>query len=153
MTVLARRAILGYLALVAALVGVWAQLAARSFYVDFPGLGHHLVAVDGPYNEHLIRDIGGLNLALLVLTVVAWVRPSPVLVRTAAASWLIYSVPHLAYHAAHLGMNLPDDKVFNIVSLSLSVLLPACLFLPFRPRPPARQVVRAEARAGGKVGR
>ena len=46
----------------------------QSFYDDFPGLGRAWVSVDGPYNEHLVRDVGALNLALLVLFVVAWVR-------------------------------------------------------------------------------
>ncbi len=45
-------------------VGAWAALAPRSFYDDFPGGGRHWVAVDGPFNEHLVRDVGTLNLAL-----------------------------------------------------------------------------------------
>jgi len=49
-------------------VGVQAEFFPRSFYDDFP-LGRGWVAMDGRYNEHLIRDVGALNLALLVLTI------------------------------------------------------------------------------------
>ena len=36
-----------------------------AFYDDFPGLGRMWVAPDGPYNQHLVRDVGELNLALV----------------------------------------------------------------------------------------
>src|SRR4051794_22378518 len=58
-----------------AVVGLWASLAPRSFYDDFPGAGRQWVAVDGPYNEHLVRDVAVLELALLAVVVAAWVRP------------------------------------------------------------------------------
>ena len=48
-------------------VGVQAAFFPRSFYDDFP-FGRGWVAMDGRYNEHLIRDVGALNLALLVVT-------------------------------------------------------------------------------------
>ena len=44
-----------------AVVGLWAAVAPQSFYDDFPGAGRHWVAVDGPYNEHLVRDVGVLT--------------------------------------------------------------------------------------------
>jgi hypothetical protein len=72
------------LAGVASLVGVWAQFFPQSFYTSFPNGRGRWVAVDGPYNEHLVRDVGGLNLALAVVTVVALVHRTAVLVRTAA---------------------------------------------------------------------
>jgi hypothetical protein len=52
-------------------VGVWATFVPRSFYDDFPGFGRHWVQVDGPYNEHLVRDFGAVNLALAVVTITA----------------------------------------------------------------------------------
>ena len=60
---------LAILAVNAALLGGWALVAPASFYRSFPGGGRSWVSIDGPYNEHLLRDVGGLNLALLVLTV------------------------------------------------------------------------------------
>ena len=44
-------------------VGLQALFTPRSFYDDFP-LGRGWVAMDGPYNQHLVRDVGSLNLAL-----------------------------------------------------------------------------------------
>lgn len=113
----------------ALLVGAWAQFSPRSFYRSFPGLGRHWVAVDGKYNEHLVRDVGGLNLALAVVTVIAIVHRSAVLVRTAALAWLVYAVPHVVYHAAHLELYAGGDKVLMIGSLALAAVLPFWLFL------------------------
>src|SRR3954452_21157003 len=70
------RVVLALMVVSSAVVGFWAQLAPRSFYDDFPGGGQHWVSVDGPYNEHLVRDVGGLNLALPVAALVALVTSS-----------------------------------------------------------------------------
>jgi hypothetical protein len=74
-----------YVAFQSGVLGSWALLAPRSFYDDFPGLGRSWIAVDGPFNEHLIRDVGALNLALLVLVVAAAWRPTRELLAVAAA--------------------------------------------------------------------
>src|SRR4029078_1859716 len=70
------RIALGYLALISLEIGVWAQFFPRSFYDHYPGLGRTWVAVDGPYNEHLVRDVGGLNLGLAAVLIVALVTLS-----------------------------------------------------------------------------
>lgn len=62
-----RRAALWLLTSTTLVVGAWALLAPASFYRAFP-LGRAWVAVDGPFNEHLLRDVGGLFLALTVVT-------------------------------------------------------------------------------------
>ncbi|SCL35481.1 hypothetical protein GA0070624_5272 [Micromonospora rhizosphaerae] len=77
MTVAAKRWMAGLLAVAAAYQGVWAAAFPLSFYNDFPAPGLHWVAALGPYNEHLARDVGALNLALLVLSVWALRRPTP----------------------------------------------------------------------------
>ena len=82
---------------------MWAVVAPRSFFTAFPGGGHRWVVLDGPYNEHLLRDVGALYLARLVLTLAAARRPAPDLVRLTGEVWLVFSVPHLAYHSAHPG--------------------------------------------------
>lgn len=69
------RALLGYLAATGVPIGLWQLLWPRSFYVGFPGFGRAWVAVDGPYNEHLVRDVGGGTLALAALAVLALVWP------------------------------------------------------------------------------
>ena len=99
------------------LVGLWATIAPRSFYDDFPGMGRVWVAVDGPYNEHLVRDVGSLNLALAFVAVLALITGSTLLARAAGGAALIYGVPHLLYHATHLDPYDTDDQVALIVSL------------------------------------
>ncbi|MCU1369977.1 MAG: hypothetical protein JWO77_1171 [Ilumatobacteraceae bacterium] len=119
-----QRAVLAYLTFAGLLVGVWAAIFPRSFADDFPGFGRVWVAVDGPFNEHLVRDVGQLSLALAVVSLVAAVTMQPILVRVAAAAWLVNAVPHLVYHLRHLGPLEPFDQVGEIVSLSLLVVLP-----------------------------
>jgi len=74
------RVVLFVLAVPAAYVGGWALLAPRSFFTSFPGLGYHWLVVDGPFNAHLVRDVGALYLALLVLIVGAFRHPDRALV-------------------------------------------------------------------------
>lgn len=119
-------AVLGVPALV---IGVWAAFFPRSFYEDFPGFGRMWVAPDGPYNEHLVRDVGELNLALVVVTAVALVTLGPWLVRAALAGWLVYSVPHLVYHLRHMEPFATDDQVSIGASLALVPILAVVLFV------------------------
>jgi hypothetical protein len=110
-----------------AVVGLWAAIAPQSFYDDFPGAGRHWVAVDGPYNEHLVRDVGVLNLALAAIVVAVLLRPERYLVMVVAAAELVYSAPHFLYHLAHLDIFESGDKVALMVSLGVSVLAPVAL--------------------------
>ena len=121
------RAILGYLALNALIVGIWAQCAPRSFFNNFPGFGRMWVSVDGPFNEHLVRDVGGLNLALASLLVAAayFLQRELVIASTVAA--LLYGVPHLIYHIAHRSILGTGDSVTSVGGLALFVLLPTWL--------------------------
>ena len=82
------------------------------------------VAVDGPYNEHLVRDIGQLNLALCVVTVVAVVTMQRIVVLAAGGAWFANGVPHLIYHARHLDNYDTVDQIGNIISLGLLAALP-----------------------------
>ena len=92
------RIALGYLIIVSGQIGAWALFAPRSFYDSFPGLGRAWVSVDGPFNEHLVRDVGALNLALTVLFVAAWVWLDRRLVSVAGGAALVWGVPHAIYH-------------------------------------------------------
>jgi hypothetical protein len=127
------RILLAILAFGSAVVGVWAQLFPRSFYDSVPGMGRHWVAVDGPYNEHLVRDVGGLNLALTVVLVSAAVTLSVLLVRVASVAYFVYAVPHLTYHLHHLGAYDTTDQIANAASLAGVVLIPLALLILTRP--------------------
>ena len=104
------------------LVGLWAQGFPRSFYDDFPGMGRVWVAVDGPFNEHLVRDVGGLNLGLAFVAVMALVTGSLMLARVAGGAALLYGLPHLIYHATHLDGYDTTDKIAMLGSLAFVVL-------------------------------
>ncbi len=124
------RLMLWILAIGAIGVGVQAAFFPRSFYDDFP-FGRGWVAMDGRYNEHLIRDVGVLNLSLLVLTLAALIASTRVIARVAALSWLVYSVPHFVYHLRHLTHAMPGgDKVGIVVSLAITVIAPLIILLP-----------------------
>ncbi|HEY5013944.1 MAG TPA: hypothetical protein VIK61_14760 [Acidimicrobiia bacterium] len=126
----ALRVLLGVLAASATTVGAWAAFAPRSFYDDFPGLGQTWVAVDGPYNEHLVRDVGSLNLALALVTVCALLTLARSTIVASTLGWLAYGLPHFVYHARHLG---PFDGTQAISVLgsvgSTSVVALAVLWL------------------------
>ena len=140
------RPILLVLGLSALQLGLWASVAPTSFYEDFPGGGRQWVAADGPYNEHLIRDFGGLNLALAALLLAAFLRPERYLVRTAAFASLLFAVPHFTHHVRHLDVYETSDQVANVVLLGVAIVLPAILVLGTATRrEPARSHVGAAA--------
>ena len=134
------RSALGALAAASMVSGVWASVSPRGFYDDFPGGGRQWVAVDGPYNEHLVRDFGALNLALTVVTLVALVTLARAAVLAAAGAWIAYSVPHLIHHIRHVDVYDTTDKVAAIGSLVLALVLPAVVLLAELRRPPGREV-------------
>jgi hypothetical protein len=119
------RIALGLLALIGLEVGVWAAFAPQSFYDDFPGAGRIWVAVDGPYNEHLVRDVGALNLALAVVAIVALVTLSRAAVLAAGGAWLAYGLPHLVYHLRHLEPLEGADQVAVAGTLALNLVVAA----------------------------
>jgi hypothetical protein len=126
---LVQRAILVYLTLSGLLVGVWAAFFPQSFYDDFPGLGRIWVAVDGPFNEHLVRDVGQLSLAIALVSGVAAWSMNTIVVRVAAAAWLVNAIPHFVYHLRHLDIYDTSDQVGNVVSLGLFVALPVVVLV------------------------
>jgi hypothetical protein len=132
MTTRIHQAILLILAGTGAIVGVWATGWPKGFYDAFPGFGRHWVSMDGPYNEHLVRDVGAAYLALTVLAFYALRKALPELVRAAGAAWLVFGVLHLAYHVGHLGMYGTTDKILNVVALGGSVVLAAALLVRAR---------------------
>jgi hypothetical protein len=120
---------LAVLAVPALVVGVWAAFFPRGFYDDFPGLGRMWIAPDGPYNQHLVRDVGELNLALVLITAVAAVALTPILVRAVLAGWIVYSVPHLVYHLRNMSPFSSDNQVSIGASLALVPILAVVLLV------------------------
>jgi hypothetical protein len=138
------RAGLVFLALTQAGVGGWALVAPQSFYDSFPLPGHAWVAMFPPYNEHLMRDFGALNLALCVVLVFAAVTMRKTVTRAALTAYVVFAVPHFVFHLGHLGHMPFADQVGNVVSLAVAVLLPLAL-LPLT-RSVADDVIRTQNR-------
>lgn len=132
MTIRTKQVLAAVLALSAACVGAWAAAFPLSFYQSFPLPGRGWVAMLGPYNEHLTRDVGGLYLALFVMTAWAVVRPGPEIFRVAGWAWLVFNVVHFAFHLSHLNMFGVGDRIGNVVALGGSTVLSALLLVPAR---------------------
>jgi hypothetical protein len=103
----------------AVVIGAWAAFAPRSFYEDFPGFGQLWVRPDGPFNEHLARDVGELNVALAFVTLAAVVWCTPLLVRLVAGACLVDGIPHLVYHLRHLDPLASDARVSSLAGLAI----------------------------------
>jgi hypothetical protein len=124
-----KRVLLAILALSSAPLGLWATFAPRSFYDNFPGMGHHWVMLDGPYNHHLVTDFGSLNLALAAVTIVALWKMTPLLIRTTAVAWILYAVPHEVYHATHLKPFGTGDKIGQLVGIGVDIVAALALLI------------------------
>ena len=122
-----------------ALIGAWALFAPHSFYTGFPAGTDGWVKVLGPFDEHLVTDVGALFIALAVaLGVAAFsLRRSAVLAATAA--WLVFSVPHFLWHVFNLGPYKTADAVANTASLAWTVIGGVLILVLMRaPRAKAR---------------
>ncbi|MET0813378.1 MAG: hypothetical protein ABWY03_10000 [Microbacterium sp.] len=125
-----RRIILWVTAAIGLFVGLWAAAWPDSFYTSFPGLGRVWIAVDGPFNEHLIRDVGSLYLALAAASIAATFSRTPDAGRVVGVAWAVFGIPHFVYHASHFGDMAAIDVIGNAVSLGASLLLGVVLMLP-----------------------
>ncbi len=122
---------LGLIALFMLPTAIQAMLAPESWFTDFP-LGRGWVAAEGgAYDEHLVRDVGVLFLALIVVTIWSvWRREAMTIV---AAAWLVQGLPHFGYHVGHLDGLDTIDQVGLIGSLaSIPVLAALSLWAGLR---------------------
>jgi hypothetical protein len=120
------------LAIQAGIIGVWALVAPRSFYEDFPGVAGAWVAALPPFNEHLIRDVGGLYVGFTVLFVTATVVMDDTLVKATLLSWLPFAALHLYFHVAHSGALDFSEAALQNALLAAVVLIPLGLLLGMR---------------------
>jgi hypothetical protein len=111
------------LAAAQAVVGGWAAGDPSGFYARFPAEGHGWVALFPPYNEHLVRDVGTLSLAVTVLLAVAAVTCCRLLVRTAVPAFLVYALPHTAFHGLHLDGFPAADARAQMAGFAIQLLL------------------------------
>ncbi|KAA5826844.1 hypothetical protein ABT337_09025 [Saccharopolyspora hirsuta] len=125
------RAGLAALTFVHAATGVWTSFFPRSFYDDVPTVNDY-----PPFNEHLFRDFGAMNLAMAVVLGAAAVRLERTLVQIALAANLVWAVPHLVFHAAH-----PTGSAL-VAALAAVVVIPSVLLVLSRGASPAGALQR-----------
>lgn len=125
-----RRILLWATAAIGVFVGLWAAAWPATFYTAFPGLGRVWISVDGPFNEHLIRDVGALYLALAAASIAAAFTRAPESGRVVGVAWTVFGLPHLIYHAMQFGEMAPIDVIGNIIGLGGSLVLGIVLMLP-----------------------
>ncbi len=104
------------------LIGLWALVAPRSFYDDFPAGTDGWVHPLGPFDEHLVTDVGSLFVALAVLLIFAAIRLRRDLVIAAAVAWLLFSIPHFLWHVLNLGPYSTAEAVSNTATLAWTVI-------------------------------
>ncbi|RAV03732.1 hypothetical protein [Mycolicibacter senuensis] len=116
-------------------VGGWAYVAPLHWYDTFPGLGMRWLPVLGPYNEHFAKDVGGMYLALAVLSALALYHlGNRAVIVITAVSWSVFNLLHLIYHLGMLHLYGPRDATLNAVALSLALVVSLLLLVPVRGR-------------------
>jgi alkylhydroperoxidase family enzyme len=130
------------------LIGLWALLAPQSFYDDFPSGTDGWVHVLGPFDEHLVTDVGALFVALGVLLTLAAINLRRSAVVGATVAWLVFSVCHLVWHLFNLEPYGTADAVANAFTLGWTVVGGALILFLAR-RPAAPRVAAAPGAAGG----
>ena len=114
-------------------VGPWAYFAPLHWYNHFPGMGLSWVPVLGPYNEHFVKDVGAMFLALATLSAGAFFYlANRTLILVTAVSWTIFNLLHLIYHATMMHMYGTRDAILNGVILSAVLVCSAMLAIPIR---------------------
>jgi hypothetical protein len=123
---------LAFSALLGLFVGGWAYFAPQSFYDSFPGILGSWVSVDGPFNEHLIRDVGAMYLALAAASMGGLVWRSEVGFRVLGTAWTVFGALHFLYHSLHLAHMSLESAIGEMIALGVSLLLGVVLLIPER---------------------
>ncbi|GAB3675897.1 hypothetical protein [Saccharopolyspora tripterygii] len=118
------RACLAFLTLAAVFTGAWAYFAPTFFYDAFPGFGLTWLPQLGPFNEHFVKDVGAMFLALAALSALTLrhVRDGRS-AQVAGVVWLVFNVLHFSYHVTMLHMYEPLDQVLNVIVLGILIVV------------------------------
>ncbi|MET7704782.1 hypothetical protein [Micromonospora sp. NPDC005413] len=108
-------------------LGVPASTAPQWFFDWFP-FGAGWVAAGGPYNEHLLSDLGYAYLALGVVLGWAAVRPVRELCLAAAAAAVVANTPHLLFHLVHAETLPIVDSIAENALLAFTVVVGLAAF-------------------------
>jgi hypothetical protein len=115
----ATRRLLVVLAAITFLTGAYALAAPHSFYRHV--IGVHLL---GPYNEHLMSDVGGFYLGFSVIFAWAARTLARELVRASCAGFALTQSAHFIYHALNLEPFAFEQGTTQTVALGVVLALP-----------------------------
>lgn len=107
--------------------GIWAFVAPASWFRAFPGLDLGWVSSLGPYNEHLVTDVGALLMALGLLLVLAGYVLDRRVVQFTVLVQVIFALPHLIYHLVAISKEPAASGLLQMLVLALQVILPLSL--------------------------
>lgn len=132
------RICLAVLAVSALTIGVLASFVPETFYEDYPFFSSwvHLLP---PYNEHLIRDVGGLYLGFGLLFAWSLIRPSVELIVPVCIAWALAQVLHFAFHIDHLEGFTTTDSIAQTIGLAAFVVLALIPVAALKPKSAVRR--------------
>ena len=118
-------------------LAIWPLVSPQGFYDNFPGGPYHWIDINGPYNEHFLRDFGALNAALgRRRSCFALWKPAAGVVQAAGCAIAVYALPHAIYHLAHLDVYKSSEKLVAVAPLVLQIFMGlAIAWLPSRSSP------------------
>jgi hypothetical protein len=102
-------------------IGLYALFFSRDFFRDFP-FGRSWADL-GPYNEHLVTDVGALFIAMGVIALFGAARVDRKLSQAVALGWIVFTVPHLVFHLSHMDGLETADAVSQAVVFVANLLI------------------------------
>lgn len=127
------------LAVSALMPGLEATLGPSSFYASFP-FGRGWVELLPPFNEHLLRDVGGFYLAFAVLFAWAAVTLARALIVPLCVAWSVAAAAHAYFHITHLDGFSTGDAITQTAGLLAVVAFPVLAIMATRGQ--TNQLVR-----------
>jgi hypothetical protein len=109
-------------------LAIWPLVSPRGFYNTFPGGSYHWIDINGPYNEHFLRDFGALNAALIVVIIFALWKPATSLLQATGLAIAVYALPHAIYHLSHLDVYKSSEKFIATAPLVLQIFMGLAIF-------------------------
>lgn len=100
--------------------GLWALVWPRNFFESFP-FGRAWVSTLGPFNEHLITDVGALFCAVSIVSIFAAIKVERRLSQVAALAWIVFVGPHLFFHATNTQGFSAVDNVLQLTVLAVQL--------------------------------
>lgn len=139
-----------YLALSDLVIGLWAVLDPAGWFRRFPGMGHHWIAADPPYNHHLSTDTGAGFVGIGVVLALALIWGERHLLIAALAGSLAHDLPHFLFHSFHPAKSLSSaDRFASTGGLAFACLVAvaALVWLFVRPQLSSPPLEPASGRA------